>query len=94
MFDQTINQSIKINAVSGTITKSHTKSIILRFNITSRLADSLFSENPKIISGDDKIPAVVLQVMVCGEGQLLAEVIKKSDFEAIYSVSNQKEEKE
>ncbi len=100
MFDQNFNTHIStisnINAVSGTLIKSHTKSIILHCSMLSTFADHLFSENPEIISKDhqNQTPVVVLQAMLCGENQLLVEVITKSDFEAIYSAPDQKEEKE
>lgn len=86
MFNQyDVNNSIKINAISGTIVKNYAKSFILRFHMKSQIADNLFSKNPYLkLYGKEK-SVVVLQVMLCGEQELLAEVMWKSDFDELFN---------
>lgn len=86
MFNQyDVNNSIKINAISGTIVKNYAKSFILRFHMKSPRADSLFCESPSLkIYGKEK-SVVVLQVMLCGEQELLAEVMWESDFDELFN---------
>ena len=79
-------QTVKINAVSGTIVKNYRDSIILRFHMKSRTADGLFNINPHISDYGRKIPVIVLQVMLCGEQELLAEVMRKSDFNKMFDM--------
>lgn len=83
-----IPQTVNINTVSGTIVKNYKDSFILRFHIKSTLADQLFDKKPKIKEGDyrdaEYKPVVVLQVMLCGEQELLAEVMWKEDFDKMY----------
>ena len=87
MFNQyDVNNSIKINAISGTIVKNYAKSFILRFGMRSIMSDMLFTESPSLkIYGKEK-SVVVLQVMLCGEEELLAEVMWKSDFDELFSI--------
>lgn len=86
------NNSIKINAVSGTIVKNYRKSFILRFNMGSLMADHILSENPFIAKNYIKIPIVVLQVMLCGDKELLAEIMWKEDFDEIFKAESEGEE--
>ena len=91
MFDTYSNsQSIKINAVSGTIVKNYKKSFILRFNMKSLFANELLSTSPEIKNkaGVYK-PVVILQVMLCGENELLAEVMWESDFNELYELKGE-----
>lgn len=83
------NNSININAVSGTIVKNYRKSFILRFHMGSSMADCILSENPFIEKSYSKIPIVVLQVMLCGDGELLAEVMWKDDFDEIFKAESE-----
>ncbi len=93
-------QTVNINAVSGTIVKNYKDSFILRFHMQSETARSLLDKEPELTrkevyhpSGSpyhtghtEKIgePVVVLQVMLCGEQELLAEVMWKEDFDKMY----------
>lgn len=87
-------QTVNINAVSGTIVKNYKDSFILRCHMKSELAEALLAKEPQLIkrivehpgtysSWKEKIkePVVVLQVMLCGEQELLAEVMWKEDFD-------------
>ena len=86
------NNSIKINAVSGTIVKNYRKSFILRFHMKSSMADCILSENPSIKRYRDEIPVVVLQVMLCGDKELLAEIMYKDDFDEIFKAESEGKE--
>lgn len=87
-------QTVNINAVSGTIVKNYKDSFILRCNMKSETAGELLDKEPKLTrrivkhpgtyhSWEEQVkePVVVLQVMLCGEQELLAEVIWKDDFD-------------
>ena len=87
---------INVNAVSGTITKNYVKSFFIRFHITSSLAQDVFSHKPKYIKqtnyrGDTWKPIVVLQTMLCGDGQLIAEVMWKDDFNDLFKIESEGE---
>lgn len=81
-------QTVDINAVSGTIVKNYKDSFILRFHAKSSMADMLLDKKPRLQVGNyrdnEYKPAVVLQVMLCGEQELLAEVMWKEDFDKMY----------
>jgi hypothetical protein len=82
-----------INAVGGTIRKSHPKSLITKVKLNDKLLDKL---NPRYTistpheSGnssrsytyytDADYPVVVLQVMLCGDSDCLVEFVKECDF--------------
>lgn len=87
-------QTVNINAVSGTIVKNYKDSFILRCHMNSEMAEALLAKEPQLIkrivkhpgeyhTWEEKIkePVVVLQVMLCGEQELLAEVMWKDDFD-------------
>lgn len=92
-----LNQSLNINAVSGTIVKSCVKSFIIRFNAKSEIAKDILDKNPRMVkyteyhenrygSGHRYAepiyePIVVLQIMLCGDNEFLAEIIWKEDFD-------------
>lgn len=90
-------QTVDINAVSGTLVKNYKDSFILRFHMKSKMAELLLDKDPKLTKRiikhgeyprdweeEVKEPVVVLQVMLCGEQELLAEVMWKEDFDKIY----------
>lgn len=96
-------QTVNINAVGGTIVKNYKDSFILRFHMQSEMAELLLAKEPKLtkrtvehISYIEKIkePVVVLQVMLCGEQELLAEVMWKEDFDKMYEPQAESEDKE
>jgi hypothetical protein len=78
-------QTVNINAVSGTIVKNYKDSFILRFTMRSDMASRIFDSNPtvKLNNGSYK-SVVVLQVMLCGEQELIAEVMWKEDFDKMF----------
>ena len=69
-----------VNAVSGTLRKSHPKSkMIIRNLDTNR---SLFDDEPKLyISRYVVKEVVILQTMLCGDNKVLVEYVLKEDFE-------------
>lgn len=74
------NFSYNINAVSGTLRKSHPKS-----NFCVRKVDDnqfVFNDKkPRLTTYDDEI--VILQAMLTGENQVLIEYVLKTDFEEL-----------
>lgn len=81
-------QTVNINAVSGTIVKNYKDSFILRFNMKSEMANVILDKNPRLKRGNFRDSnyeqIVVLQVMLCGEQELLAEIMWKEDFDKLY----------
>lgn len=81
MLNTTVENSFSynINAVSGTLRKSHPKShfCVRTVNDDHYIFDS---EMPRLTYGS-KHEIVVLQAMLTGENQLLIEYVYKSDFE-------------
>lgn len=77
------NANIKINAVSGTITRNYQKSFFIRFQMGSQLSRELLCNDAKI--GDRK--AVVIQCMCAGGkngDEIIAEVMWKDDFDTMF----------
>ena len=66
-----------INAVSGTLRKSHPKSRFLVRNADS--STYVFDNEPTDYYHGNKI--VVLQCMLIGDGKCIVEVVNESDFE-------------
>lgn len=91
-------QTVNINAVSGTIIKNYRDSFMVRFNMKSKMGEVLLCKDPIMTkriehrigntysSWEEEIkePVVVLQVMLCGEQELLAEVMWKEDFDKMF----------
>ena len=78
-----VSTKIKINAVGGTLVKNYTKSFFVRFHMNSDYARQLLCEHPHISDYNrySQTPVVVLQVMLCGDKELMAEVMYKDDFD-------------
>jgi len=89
-----------INAVSGTIRKSHPKSKITKVKLNDTLLDKV---NPKYTittyttregyngrdfttSSDTDYSVVILQVMLCGDSECLVEFVRQEDFETMENV--------
>ena len=79
MFDSVSNSfSYNINAVSGTLRKSHPKS---KFCVRV-ISDSQFifdEQKPRLTKFDKEL--IILQIMLTGENQALIEYVLKEDFE-------------
>lgn len=77
--------NIKVNAVSGTIVKNFAKSFFLRFAIGSSMEEKLFSKEPRLAkSYQGEFPVVVIQSMIIGDELMIAEVMWKEDFDAMF----------
>ena len=88
------NFNYNINAVSGTIRKSHPKSIITKVDLNDTLLDKIKPmyktrewhetyHNNTLDRGyyaEVENPVIILQVMLCGDNQCLVEFVLKKDF--------------
>lgn len=93
------DQSVKINAVSGSILKNHPCSWFERFNLNSNRADALLKEGGYKATKKKYIESafyrsgyetwvdtpdkdiIILQMMVCGDMEVIAECVYRSDYE-------------
>lgn len=66
---------ININSVSGLLNKTLKDSYFVRFHMRSALSDRLFCDNNK---------TVILQIMLCQDGELIAEVIDRNKYEQMF----------
>ena len=78
------SQSIKVNAVGGTILKNYKESFMVRFHMKSELAKQVFGQDAYLKRDGKSYPIVILQVMLCGEQELLAEIMWKEDFDKLF----------
>lgn len=81
MFNTYNKFNYNINAVSGTLRKSHPKSkmIIRKLSICDKVY--VFDETkPRLSCGSEK-EIVVLQVMLVGDNKAVIEYVNKEDFE-------------
>lgn len=69
-----INTNFKINACSGGIYRTYKESWFERFHLDSFRAEKLFSKN-------NNEHTIVLQMVICGEKTVMAELITEKDFE-------------
>ena len=81
-------QSIKINAVTGAILKNHPKSWFERFHLNSNRAKELFIEGGHKFSKywdsskfEDYGGITVLQMVICGDMEVMAELVYTKDYE-------------
>lgn len=95
MFDNytTTNKSynqLRISACSGGIYKTYAESWFKRFNLNSPLSEVLFRsphEEYKYRECESK-DYIILQMVLCGEMEVIAELIKKEDFQK-YTKNNE-----
>ena len=77
--------NIKINAVTGAILKNHPKSWFERFHLKSQLAKELLKEGGCTFSPyhdkADKVGITVLQMVICGDMEVMAELVYTKDYE-------------
>ncbi|AIS61345.1 hypothetical protein HN39_01960 [Listeria monocytogenes] len=71
--NNTNNTHIKLNSVSGTLFKTHDKSFFKRFHLQSNFAIEHLSS--------DVGTYIILQIMICGDMEVLAELVRRSDYE-------------
>lgn len=85
------NPTTKINAVSGTLVKTFRKSFFKRFHMKSNMADYIFDEEKPSLKDQryyNSAEVVVLQVMLCGDNEFLAELIYKKDYDEMFNIEN------
>lgn len=69
-----------VNAVSGTLRKSHPKSKMIIRNLDTN--SSFFSDTPQLfINSYNNKDVVILQTMLCGDNKAIVEYVLKEDFE-------------
>lgn len=86
-----INQNIKFNAVSGTMFKSCPNSFFKRFNLKSEYSEIMFSRRTYIVIvgnysnnyREKELPVIVLQTMLVGDMEVLAEIITEEDYNSL-----------
>ena len=69
------NNTLNINACSDGIYKTYKESWFKRFHLESLMAKGLFQPNESTI---------ILQMVICGENEVIAELIKKEDFDKYF----------
>lgn len=80
-----VNTTLNINAISGTLVKNYKDSFFQRFHLKSPFADNIFNfKNPHIRMGLEERPVVILQCMVCGDMEVLCEVMWKENFDTLF----------
>ena len=85
-------QSVKINAVSGAILRNHPKSWFRRFHLKSPLAEKLLTDGGHKADwqqGDNDI--IVLQMVVCGDMEVIAECVYRKDYDDFCSYGERRE---
>ena len=82
------NQSFKTNAVCGSLFKSLPKSFFKRFHLNSQYAENILCSNPYYKVEGTRIAAVILQIMVCGDMEVIAEIIDEKDYEEILNMGS------
>ena len=86
MFNTYNAGDMNISAVSGTLVKTYAKSFFKAFHYNSGVADCAFNQSdPYMICGSKYKAIVVIQCMNIADGWLLAEIMWKEDFEAMFN---------
>lgn len=76
--------NLNINAITGTILKNYADSFFLRFNLRSELGQALLNKSPRMQKeGYCAADIVVIQIVICGDMEVIAEVIWKDDFDKL-----------
>lgn len=82
---------IRINACSGGIYKTYKESFMRRFHLKSELSNEVLSNNPTMLlktgkscSDKERVDIVIVQMVICGDMEVIAEIIKKEDFDKYF----------
>ena len=89
-YDMKTTNNLKINACSGGIYKTCKESWFVRFHLQSDYAEKLLVSNPTLnLSGIrfDETGIIILQMVICGEMEVIAELIKKEDYDKYFKDS-------
>lgn len=89
--------NMNINACSGGIYKTYPKTFMCRFHLQSKLANSLLGPNPMYNFSTNEYnfkwkEVVILQMVICGDMEVMAEIITKEDFDRIINNISEKNE--
>lgn len=77
--------NMKINAVSGTLTKTYKDSYFVRFQKESQMEANYINDKKSFrTDGYNNIEVVVLQIMICGNDTFLIEAIDKEKYEKMF----------
>lgn len=82
------NNNLNINAITGTILKNYKDSFFLRFGLKSNIGETLLSKCPTLKQESypyKSIDVVVIQMMMCGDMDVIAEIMWKEDFDKLYA---------
>lgn len=98
MFNNYTHTNIDINSCSGGIYKTYPESFMIRFNLQSGLSKNLLCPKPRYNFGGNDVYSsewevvVILQMVICGDMEVLAEIITKKDFDKIINNISEKNE--
>lgn len=96
MFNRQYNNTVvssHVNAVIGNITKTYAKSFFKRFHLKSSLAENLLNSDPEMRvklpgrSYESTVSVVVIQMVICGDMEVMAEIMTKSDYEEMLGLN-------
>lgn len=73
-----------INAVTGNICKTYRESFFVRFHLKSNFAEKILDYNSRCKIGYRDEDVVVIQMVVCGDMEVLCELIKKEDYDRYF----------
>ena len=79
MFNTTTN--LKINACSGGIYKTYLESWFEKFHLNSSKANELLRRDQDKDYYSNSRNKVILQMVICGDMEVIAEIIEKEDLE-------------
>ena len=72
--------NLKINAVSGTLVKSHPKSFIISYYIECPFGKNLNDAIPKILKDGRLKTCVIIQTMLVSDKRLMSEIVWLDDY--------------
>lgn len=81
-------QNLNINAVSGSILKNHPKSWFITFHLDSNYAKQILvggghrARRNEYPYDDPEHDIIILQMMLCGDMQVIAECVYRKDYES------------
>lgn len=92
-----VDNILKINACSGGIYKTYKESFFIQFSLYSEVADVLFKRSYNYCNYKDVVKRYgnlkILQMIICGENEVIAEVIKNEDFNGLFLSEDEECEK-
>lgn len=83
------NNNIRVDAVSGTLTKTFRKSYFVRFQKNSIMEDRYFTE--KTPHNHDGEEIIILQIMLAFDNCYIVEAINKKDYDEIFDLESKGE---